>query len=140
VILLIKMSNKDLNEGKGAMSKENSCSGGPKLIFSCSGAADVGEISDRAARKLNKAGAGAMFCLAGVGGRIEPIMKKTGSASKILVIDGCPLNCVKGTLELAGFNEFIHLQVAELGLEKGKSPANNENIDKVAARAAEMLG
>ena len=119
--------------------KSNVCSGGPKLIFACSGAADVGEISDRAARKLNKDGIGAMFCLAGVGGRVEPIMKKTASASKILAIDGCPLNCVKGTLEQAGFNEFIHLQIADVGLEKGKSPANEESINKVVAKATEML-
>ena len=119
--------------------KSNVCSGGPKLIFACSGAADVGEISDRAARKLNKDGIGAMFCLAGVGGRVEPIMKKTASASKILAIDGCPLNCVKGTLEQAGFNEFMHLQLADVGLEKGKSPANEESINKVVAKATEML-
>lgn len=122
------------------MSEEKSCcSDGSTLIFACSGAADVGEISDRAARKLSKDGIGAMFCLAGVGGRVEPIMKKTGSASRILAIDGCPLNCVKGTLEQAGFNDFIHLQVADLGLEKGKSPANEENIARVTARATEML-
>ena len=123
------------------MSEEQSCcSGGPTLIFACSGAADVGEVSDRAARKLSKDGIGAMFCLAGVGGRVEPILKKTRSASKILAIDGCPLNCVKGTLEQAGFGEFIHLQVADLGLEKGKSPANEENIAVVTTRAADMLG
>ena len=35
------------------MSEEKSsvCSGGTTLIFACSGAADVGEVSDRAARK-----------------------------------------------------------------------------------------
>ena len=120
--------------------KSNVCSGGTTLIFACSGAADVGEISDRAARRLSKNGNGAMFCLAGVGGRVEPILKKTRSASKILAIDGCPLNCVKGTLEQAGFNNFINLQVADLGLEKGKSPANEENISRLTARATEMLG
>ena len=30
--------------------KPGACTGGPKLIFACSGAADVGEIADRAAR------------------------------------------------------------------------------------------
>jgi uncharacterized metal-binding protein len=119
--------------------KSNVCSGGPVLIFACSGAADVGEISDRAARKLTKECLGAMFCLAGVGGRVEPIMKKTTSASKILAIDGCTLNCVKNTLEQAGFNEFMHLQVADIGLEKGKSPATEENIAKVTRKAAELL-
>lgn len=119
--------------------KSNVCSGGPTLIFACSGAADVGEVSDRAARELTKEGAGAMFCLAGLGGRVEPIMKKTASASKILAIDGCSLNCVKNTLIQAGFNTFIHLQLADIGLEKGKSPANEENINKVAAKGKELL-
>lgn len=36
------------------------CGVGPKLIFACSGAADVGAIADQAARKLTKDGAGKM--------------------------------------------------------------------------------
>ena len=121
------------------MSNENICSGGPKLIFACSGAADVGEISDKAARKLSKEGAGAMFCLAGLGGKVEPIMKKTASASKILAIDGCNLDCVKLCLQEAGFSDFEHMRVTDLGMEKGKSPATEENIEKVTAKAIEIL-
>ena len=119
--------------------KSNVCSGGPTLVFACSGAADVGEISDRAARKLSKDGVGAMFCLAGIGGKVEPIMKKTRSASQILVIDGCNLDCVKNCLENAGFKEFEYIRVTDLGLEKGKSPANEENINKVTSKAIEVL-
>jgi len=119
--------------------KSNVCSGGPTLVFACSGAADVGEISDRAARKLSKDGVGAMFCLAGIGGKVEPIMKKTRSASQILVIDGCNLDCVKNCLENAGFKEFEYIRVTDLGLEKSKSPANEENINKVTSKAIEVL-
>jgi uncharacterized metal-binding protein len=119
--------------------KSNVCSGGPLLIFACSGAADVGEVSDKAARKLTKENKGAMFCLAGIGGRIEPIMKKTSSASKILAIDGCNLDCVKLTLEHAGFMNVIHIRVTDLGMEKGKSPAAEENISRVTQKAAELL-
>lgn len=123
------------------MAEQNSCmcSGGPKLIFACSGAADVGAIADQAARKLTRDGAGKMFCLAGIGGRIDGIMKTTDSASKILAIDGCPLNCVKACLEKAGFSKFAHLQLADLGLEKCKSPANEENISKAYNAVAKML-
>lgn len=122
------------------MSEEkNVCSGGPTLVFACSGAADVGEVSDRAARKLSKDGAGAMFCMIGIGGRVEPIMKKTASASKILAIDGCGLDCVKNCLQLAGFNDFLHMRVTDLGMEKGNSPASEDNINKVTAKGAEML-
>ncbi len=123
------------------MSQGNSCScsGGPRLIFACSGAADVGEITDRAARQLTKEGPGKMFCMAGIGGRVSGIMKTTESAERILAIDGCPLNCVKNSLEQAGFNKFKHLQLAELGLEKCKSPANEVNVDKVVCAARPLL-
>jgi uncharacterized metal-binding protein len=115
------------------------CSGGVKLVFACSGAADVGEITDRAARKLTREGKGRMFCTAGLGGRISGILKTTEAAANVLAIDGCPLNCVKSSLEQAGFTAFQHLQLADLGLEKGKSPATAESIDKVAAQAAGMI-
>jgi uncharacterized metal-binding protein len=115
------------------------CSGGPKLIFACSGAADVGAIADQAARKLTRDGAGKMFCLAGIGGRIDGIMKTTQAASSILAIDGCPLNCVKASLEKAGFANFKHLQLADLGLEKGKSPVTEDNITKACTAAMSLL-
>jgi uncharacterized metal-binding protein len=119
--------------------KSCQCSGGPKLIFACSGAADVGEIADKAARQLTKDGIGKMFCTAGIGGRASGIMKTVESADKILAIDGCPLNCVKNSLELAGFKQFEHLQLADLGLEKCSSPVTEENISKVVTKGKEML-
>jgi uncharacterized metal-binding protein len=115
------------------------CGGAPRLIFACSGAADVGEIADKAARKLTRDGAGRMFCTAGLGGRISGILKTTEAAEGVLAIDGCSLNCVKSSLEQAGFTAFKHLQLADLGLEKGKSPATEESVNRVATRAAEMI-
>lgn len=111
--------------------KSCACSVAPKLIFPCSGAADVGAIADLAARKLAREGDGKMFCLAGIGGRVSGIMKTTESAEKILAIDGCPLNCVKNCLEQAGFAKFEHLNLADLGLVKGQSAVSEENIQKV---------
>lgn len=120
--------------------KEDSvCKGGSTLIFACSGAADVGAVTDQAARKMSRDGVGSMFCLAGIGGRIEPIMKKTEAADKILAIDGCPLNCVKASLEKAGVSSFVHLQMADLGMEKGKTPASEKNIVRVAEAGAALL-
>jgi len=115
------------------------CCGGPKLIFACSGAADVGAVADQAARKLSREGAGAMFCMAGLGGQIKPIMDKTRAASKILAIDGCPLNCVKSSLTAAGFTTFDHVQLADLGMVKGQTPPTPEAVDTVAATAAALL-
>ena len=114
-------------------------SAAPKLIFACSGAADVGEIADRAARQMTRQGAGKMFCLAGIGGRVEPIMKATAGAAQILALDGCGLDCVKQSLEEAGFKDYVHLRVTDLGMEKGSSPANDEHIDKVTQKGKELL-
>jgi len=117
----------------------NQCCGGTRLIFACSGAADVGAIADHAARKLTEEGVGKMFCLAGVGGRVSGIMKTTEAANKILAIDGCPLDCVKNCLEQAGFVKFEHLQLAEIGLEKGKSPVSDDAVAKAATKGRQML-
>lgn len=115
------------------------CGGAPKLIFSCSGAADVGAITDQAARKMTKDGLGKMFCTVGLGGKISGILATTESAARILAIDGCPLNCVKSSLEQAGFSKYEHLQLADLGMEKGKTPPSQEAVAKVAEAGAAML-
>jgi uncharacterized metal-binding protein len=119
--------------------QENVCCGGPSLIFACSGAADVGAIADQAARKMTKDGAGKMFCLAGIGGRVSGIMATTQSAARILAIDGCTLNCVKNSLEQAGFRKYKHLQLADLGMEKGKTPPTAEAIANVAKAGSAKL-
>ncbi len=115
------------------------CGDAPKLIFTCSGAADVGEIADQAARKLSKDGSGKMYCMAGLGGDVGPIVETTRMASTILAIDGCSADCVKKTLERLGFTDYLHMRVTDLGLEKGSSPVNDESTGKVAAKCAEAL-
>ena len=119
--------------------KTCACGGAPKLIFACSGAADVGAVADQAARKLTQDGAGRMYCMAGIGGRVSGIMATTESAAKILAIDGCPLACAKNSLELAGFKKYEHLQLADLGMEKGKTPPTPEAVAKAATAGAAKL-
>ncbi|MGA1876240.1 MAG: putative zinc-binding protein [bacterium] len=115
------------------------CTSAPKLIFACSGASDTGELTDRAARKLSQDGAGKMFCLAGIGGRVSGIVASTQAAPKLLAIDGCPLLCAKKTLKEAGFTEFEHLCLTDLGLLKGNSPVSDELIAKVAEKGKTLL-
>lgn len=119
--------------------KSCDCCSAPKLIFTCSGAADVGAIADQAARKLSREGAGKMFCLAGIGGRVSGIVKSTEAAQAILAIDGCPINCAKKCLEEAGFTDFKHLQLADLDMSKGKTEENVANIAKVVEHGKALL-
>ena len=117
-----------------------SCSGNTDLMFSCSGAADIAEIGDRAVRALHKAGDAKMFCLAGIAGKVELIEVNTRGADRILVGDGCDSDCAKKTMEFGGFTGFIHLCVSDLGMEKGKTPVTDERIAMVAAKLRELLG
>ena len=122
------------------MTSACSCHSLAPLIFSCSGAADVGELADRAARALTRAGHGKMFCLAGVGGAVPNILEQTGMASRILAIDGCPTACASASLKKAGFSRFTRMQLADLGFDKGSTAATAENIDRIVAAAKQHLG
>jgi uncharacterized metal-binding protein len=110
-----------------------------KLVFACSGAADVGALADQAARQLAKAGKGKMFCTVGLGGKVEPILETTRAASTIVAIDGCPLDCTKRSLAEAGFDECLHLRLTDLGMIKGETEISDANVSKVAEQAAALL-
>ena len=117
------------------------CQAAPKLIFPCSGASDVGGLSDRAARQMTLDLAGKMYCLAGIGGRVEGILETTRAAASVLVIDGCRQECARKTMELAGFSGFAHLQLErDLGFAKGGTRVTTARIRQVADRGAELLG
>lgn len=102
------------------------------LIFPCSGAVDVGELSDRVARKMARCGQAKMFCLAGIGAHVAGMIHSAKAASKIIAIDGCSVSCSKKTLEHAGL-EVMAFNLKDLGFEKGKTQVNEENIEKAAS-------
>jgi Uncharacterized conserved protein len=80
-----------------------------------------------------------MFCLAGIGGRVSGIVKSTEAAAKIVAVDGCPLNCARKTLEEAGFTNFTHLQLGEMGFVKGQSPVTSQACACIAKKIKEAL-
>jgi uncharacterized metal-binding protein len=110
-----------------------------KLVFSCSGAADVGAISDRAARQLKDEKAASMCCIAAIGAEIPEILETTSNAAAILAIDGCDKNCARIILEKAGFTDFQHMQLEELGMKKGESPVTEERVEQAVVEARKRL-
>jgi uncharacterized metal-binding protein len=109
------------------------------VVYACSGCSDAGEIADRVARQLSRDGAAQMSCLAGIGGRVKSLVAKAENAERILVVDGCPLNCARHTLELAGFKKFDHLELHRLGIRKGATPVSDERIASGVAAAKKIL-
>jgi uncharacterized metal-binding protein len=108
-------------------------------VYACSGCSDAGELADRIARRLDDELMAEMSCLAGIGGRVKPLMRVAEKAERILVIDGCPLNCARHTLRQAGFTKLEHLQLHDLGFRKGYCPVTAERIAAGARAAAQLL-
>ena len=102
------------------------------LVFPCSGGSDVGELADRAARKLHRDGTGQMYCLAGIGGRVPGIIKTTKAADFRVAIDGCAVGCSSKTLDQAKVGPFRRVCVTDLGFEKGGTDVTAKSIAAVS--------
>ena len=112
------------------MGKENCCTGGTVLIYSCSGGSDVGQVADLSARKLSKEGFGKMTCLASIGAHLSGFVESAKGADLNITIDGCPVACAKKGLEHIGVTPKSHI-LSEMGYAKGKTPPSDEVVDKV---------
>ncbi|MBE3123239.1 MAG: putative zinc-binding protein [Planctomycetes bacterium] len=124
--------------------KESACCGGggakkTVLLYACSGAANVAEIADHAARELTAAGCGSMFCLAGLGADIQGMVQTARDADLNVLIDGCPMECARKVFDRHGITNYTQVRVTDLGIEKVKGVrATPEQVAQTmeAARAA----
>jgi uncharacterized metal-binding protein len=116
------------------------CEPGEILLFTCSGASNVGQVANQAAVTLAQDGVGRMFCLAGIGGHIPGMIESTKAGKMIVALDGCPVACAKKTLEHAGFRIDEYLQATELGMEKGHHfNFSNSDARKMADYLADRI-
>ena len=99
------------NEGK------SDCCGANIAIFPYVGGSNVGQLSNRIAVELEKRVRKPDVHFRDWR-RVSGIMKSAEASDKIIVIDGCPLNCSRNTLELAGFNLYNPSLYQSSGLKK----------------------
>jgi uncharacterized metal-binding protein len=71
---------------------------------------------------------------AGVPGYVD-----TAKDSDNLVIDGCPVACGKKMFESGGL-PFRHMMLTEHGVEKGKTPVDEEAVARLSGKAKELFG
>jgi len=112
------------------MGKENCCTGGTVLIYSCSGGSDVGQVADLSARKLSKEGFGKMTCLAAIGAHLSGFVESAKGAGENIAIDGCSVACARKTLEHIGLNPKSYI-ITDMGYEKGKTPVTDKTVSEV---------
>lgn len=88
--------------------KKNQCTcntSETKIVFACSGASDLGMITDLVSKRLHIAGKRKMNCLAVVGAGIKKSIDQFKSKD-VLVIDGCSIACGKRMMEHHGFVDY----------------------------------
>jgi len=114
---------------------------GETLVFTCAGAAYSGQVSNRAGVGLMQEGLGNLFCIAAIAAGIPDKMERARNAHKRVVIDGCDDHCCRKILEKAGLSVDLHLDVADLGIEKKPAqPQMLHDAKRVVEHVTEMLG
>ncbi|WP_440951558.1 putative zinc-binding protein [Methanococcoides sp. FTZ1] len=110
-------------------------------LFSCSGASNVGQLSNQIAIELTEKGVGRMMCAVGIGGQVAGLLRSAEGCDRIIAIDGCPQNCARKSLELAGLELDRHILVTELGITKNKDLRVRESeVSDVLEKVSEILG
>jgi len=110
------------------------CGASEYIVLSCSGACDLGQITDLVARKLSKEGMRKMNCLAFIGAGIEKSIEDF-KTKNVLMLDGCPVDCGKQILDKAGIEDYKYLRITDLGFKKGQTPVSDEILSLVYEKA-----
>ncbi|ETA66696.1 MAG: hypothetical protein PWQ51_2000 [Methanolobus sp.] len=118
-----------------------SCGSDHVGIFPCAGASNVGQLSNAVAVELHKQGTGTMMCTVGIGGKKTGLLKSAEGCERIIVIDGCPVNCAKATMEEAGIEIDRHILLSEqLDIKKNKDlDLDPQQVQDVLAKVSELL-
>lgn len=101
-----------------------------RLVYACSGAADVGQIADCVARRLDDEEWGGMSCLSGIGANLSGFIESAREAENI-IIDGCPVGCGRKMFEAHNL-PFTEIILTQLGLVKGATPQTREIVERMA--------
>lgn len=103
------------------------------LVYSCSGCSSAAQMANDLAVRLDHEHVAEMSCIAGVGGDVGPLVATATSGRPMLVIDGCPLECARKSLEQHDVTPDTHLNLAERGVPK------QYHTDYDDERAAELF-
>lgn len=102
------------------------------MIVSCSGASNTGCYADKVARILSETGQANMICLPKIAINDENLIGNVKNTSKkVVVIDGCPINCAEKIIKEAGIEHYKHINTTNFGIIKGKTPITEDKINEI---------
>ena len=124
-----------------------SCSGGSveqpvqRIIFSCAGIINVGQITNCAAIELMKEGYGTPSCIALLASGAKQLKKNIAGADEIIILDGCESRCAAKIAATKDVPVNQHLVLTDLGITKSDPESySEEEIETVVAAVWEGVG
>lgn len=112
-----------------------------RIIFSCAGVANTGQITNCAAIQLSVEGYGSPACVALLATGAEGLKKNAAKADEILVLDGCPVACATKIAKTQGIHVDQAIIVTELDIAKaGALEYTDEDIENVVSAVWEGIG
>lgn len=88
------------------------------IVYSCSGCSNLAQMAHNISLNLDGDGIAEMSCIAGVIGKVGPIMDLAKSGRPIIAIDGCSLSCTKACLESSDLKADYYYLISDLGFDK----------------------
>lgn len=120
------------------MSQECCAPSGNVMILACSGASNLGQLSNQVAVELARDGFGKMFCLAGIGAHLSGFVQSAKDVPAMVAIDGCQVACTKKILEHAEIPLKAYVAISDLGIEKNMDTnLKREEVEKVKVAVKE---
>jgi small redox-active disulfide protein 2 len=117
------------------------CSNAGVLLYSCSGASNVGQITNEVAKALSAQGLGKFSCLAGVGSNGGGFIASAKKANRIVCLDGCAIKCAQKTLVHAGIEPAVQIVITDLGIKKvhDRLDPTREEVDEIVKSVQSQL-
>ncbi len=116
------------------------CKADDIILLPCAGGSNCGQITNQVAVRLDEAGVGRIYCLAGIGAHIDGMVESARGAKRIVALDGCHVACAKKTIEHAGLPVTDWICVTGEGVAKNHQfRLAPEEIDLIVRRTRESL-
>jgi uncharacterized metal-binding protein len=110
------------------------------VMFSCSGASNCGQIANQVAMKLDEAGRGKFFCIAGVGAHNEKMIQSAKGAQRIVVMDGCATACARNSAQHAGLKVNDWVCITDIGIKKvHQFTVSHQDIERAEEHVIKMI-
>lgn len=113
-----------MGQGKCSCSCSGTASGcasnsANRSVYACAGASNVGKISYELAIELHKQSNNNISCAVGVGADLCGFIDGARDQDRSnLLLDGCPVGCLKKMFDNKGIENYDHVIITELGIAK----------------------